>query len=229
MLDIEYEIKIIKDSILEMTALVETSIKDAVESLVNNDADLGRLVIRSDHLINSYCLSIEEDCLKLISSNKPKGKDLRFITTAIKLVFVLEHIADNAVKIAERDLDLDWGLKGYPHYVIEPQIRNDFLKISETALSILRDTVESFVKEQMIKDVNVLTCDENLDKLHDNFIDKLMVEMVKSSDPIYCAARMSYVARYLEKIGEHAIKLSEMVADMLDGRLINNYLTAEII
>ncbi|MBF0541638.1 MAG: phosphate signaling complex protein PhoU [Nitrospirae bacterium] len=229
MSDIAYEIKNIKDSIIDMSVLVETSIKNAVLSLVNNDAALGRMVIRNDHLINSYCLSIDEDCIRLISSKKPMCRNLRFITTAIKLVFDLERIADNAVKIAERDLDINLNLRGYPQYVIEPQIRDNILSISEIVLSLLRDTIESFVKEERFKAMNVTTMIDKVDKLHNRFMDELMIQMIKSPDPIYCAARISYVARYLEKIGEHSINLAELVIDLLDGQVVNNYLNAVVV
>lgn len=223
MFEIDYELKILKSSIMEMTNLVETAIKDAVSSLLNNDNELGRKVIRNDHIINSYNLWIDDYCIKLISEKQPYGKNLKFITTAMKLSSDLEHIADSAVKIAERDIDID------NKHSIESQARKDILKICETVISILRDTVQSFIKEENLIAINAVIRYENADNLHDKFIEGLMVDMCKSSDPIYCMARISYAARHLEKMGKHSAKLAEMVVNMIEGHRIKQTYTEAFI
>jgi phosphate transport system protein len=212
----DYELKALKDSVLEMATLVEIAIKDAVSSLVNNDVELARKVIRSDHLVNSYDIRIDEDCIKLIALKQPMGKDLRFITTAMKITSDLERIADNAVNIAERDIDI------HDKHLIEPQVQQDILKMSDIVRSMLRDVIESFVKEDRLMAMEVIARDEEVDKLDDKIIDELMGQMCLSADRIYCGSRISYVSKYLERIGDHATNLAEMVVYMVEGRIIRH-------
>ena len=213
MSEIDYEIKVIKDAIIEMGSLVDCAIKDAVLSLVKNDIDTKRKVISRDHLINSYSLWIDEDCIKLISLKTPTGKNLRIIITAMKLVSDLEHIADYAVKIAQSDIDIN------DKYIIDLKSSDRILEISEIVLSILSSTIESFVKEESLMAMNGIFRNKKLFKLHDMFMDEIIVHLIKSHDPIYFTKSISYAARYLERIDELAVKLAEMVIDMVDGRL----------
>jgi phosphate transport system protein len=212
----DYELKFLKNSILEMAALVETFIKDAVSSLLNNDVELARKVIRSDHLVNSYDIRIDEDCIKLIALKQPIGKHLRLITTAMKMASDLERIADNAVNIAERDIDIA------DMHQIDPTVREDIFQMSEIVQSMLRDAISSFVNEDKLLAMDVITRDEAVDKLDDKIFQELMTQMHKCADCIYSGSRISYVSIYLERIGDHATNLAEMVIYMVEGRIIRH-------
>ncbi len=92
----------LKEMLLKMATLVESAIQNSVQSLVERNSDLARLVIEGDQAINTFDVKIDEECIRLLALKQPMGKDLRFITTAMKITSDLERIGDNAVNIAER-------------------------------------------------------------------------------------------------------------------------------
>lgn len=219
----DYELKALKDSVLEMAALAETAIKDAVTSLLNNDVELARKVIRGDHLVNSYDIRIDEDCIKLIALKQPMGKDLRFITTAMKIGSDLERIADYAVSIAKRNIEIA------ENHIIEPYIHQAIIKMSELVLSMLKDAILSFVNEDKFLAMDIIIRDEEVDTLDNMIFDKLMGDMRKNPDQIYSGARITNVSKYLERIGDHSTNLAEMVVYMIEGRIIRHIALDKII
>ena len=165
------ELKRLKEMLLKMAALVEVSIKDSIRSLVDRDSDLAREVIEKDHTINSFDVRIDEECIKLLALKQPMGKDLRFITTAMKITTDLERIADNSVNIAERAIELN------EEPTLKPYI--DIPRMREIAQGMVRDAIDAFVNEDKKLAMDVIMRDDEVDDLNGMVLKELMFIMTQ--------------------------------------------------
>jgi len=134
----EEELKNLREEILYMGGLVEDQIQKAVTSLVDRDSELAKVIIERDHEVNRLDVEIDERCIKLLALHQPAGRDLRFITTGLKITTDLERIGDMAVNICERCLELNQ----------EPQLKPliDIPRMSEIAAVMLRQSLDAFVR-----------------------------------------------------------------------------------
>ncbi len=131
------ELEHLKELVVKMSIHVETAIKDAVNSLVERDDDLAGKVIYGDQLINAHDVQVDEECIRILALTQPMAQDLRFITTAMKITTDLERIADNAVNIAERALELN------KEPLLKPYI--DIPRMSRISQSMVRDSIDAFI------------------------------------------------------------------------------------
>jgi phosphate transport system protein len=210
----EEEYRKLKEDLLAMASLAQEAIKISVRSLVDRDSDAARAVIEGDRRVNSYDVSIEEECIRLLALSQPMGKSLRFITTAMKITNDLERIADNAVNIAERAIEIN------EEPTLKPYI--DIPRMSELAQGMVRDSIEAFVKEDKHLALDVVMRDDEMDELNEAVLFELMLIMTKHSETVSRAMKISYVSKYLERIGDHATNIAEMVVYMVEGRMIKH-------
>jgi len=181
---------------------------------------LARKVIEADHKINSYDVRIDEECIRLIALKQPMGKDLRFITTAMKITTDLERIADNAVNISERALELN------KEPLLKPYI--DIPRMREIAQGMVRDAIDAFVNEDKRLAMDVIMRDDEVDDLNDMVLKELMFIMTQDPSTVYRAMKISYVSKYLERIADHATNVAEMVVYMVKGKIIRHMSPQEI-
>ncbi|VAX26884.1 Phosphate transport system regulatory protein PhoU [hydrothermal vent metagenome] len=216
----EEEMKHLNTLLLQMAGLVETSIRESIKSLTERNSELARKVIEADHKINSYDVRIDEECIRLIALKQPMGKDLRFITTAMKITTDLERIADNAVNISERALELN------KEPLLKPYI--DIPRMREIAQGMVRDAIDAFVNEDKRLAMDVIMRDDEVDDLNDMVLKELMFIMTQDPSTVYRAMKISYVSKYLERIADHATNVAEMVVYMVKGKIIRHMAPQEI-
>ncbi|MBL7048922.1 MAG: phosphate signaling complex protein PhoU [Nitrospira sp.] len=208
------ELAHLKEKVLKMAALVEIAIKKSVEALVTRDSELAVQVIKEDHKINAYDVDIDEECIRLLALKQPMGKDLRFITTAMKITTDLERIADNAVNIAERAIELNE----------EPQLKPyvDIPRMSRITQRMVIDTINAFINEDKLLAKDVIMRDDEIDDLNEVIWQELMKVMTSDPSTISRAVKITYISKYLERIGDHATNIAETVVYMVDGRIIRH-------
>ncbi len=211
----------LKEMLIKMAGLVELSIKNSVRSLTERDSELARKVIEDDHIVNTYDVKIDEECIRLLALKQPMGRDLRFITTAMKITTDLERIADNAVNIAERALELN------KEPLLKPYI--DIPRMREVAQGMVRDAIDAFVNEDKRLAMDVIMRDDEVDDLNQMVLEELMFIMTQDPSTVYRAMKISYVSKYLERIGDHATNIAEMVVYMVEGRIIRHMLPNQIL
>ena len=131
------ELKNLKEKILKLGALVEGQVQNAIKALVKRDSKLAQDVIEKDAQVNKLEVEIDEECIRLIALRQPVGVDLRFITTAMKIVTDLERIGDLAVDICERAMELN----------LEPQLKPyiDIPRMAEISMQMLKGALDAFV------------------------------------------------------------------------------------
>jgi phosphate transport system protein len=204
----------LKEMLLKMATLVESAIQNSVQSLVERNSGLARLVIDGDRAINSFDVQIDEECVKLLALKQPMGKDLRFITTAMKITSDLERIGDNAVNIAERAVELN------EEPFLKPYI--DIPKMSRIARGMVRDTINAFINEDRRLARDVIIRDDEVDDLNEIVLKELMFIMTQDPGTVTRAVKISYVSKYIERIADHATNIAEMVVYLVDGKIIRH-------
>ncbi len=208
------ELKHLKEMLIRMGGLVETAIRDSVSSLVNRDDDLARKVIEGDQVINTYDVKIDEECIRLLALTQPMAKDLRFITTAMKITTDLERIADNAVNIAERALELN------KEPILKPYI--DIPKMRNIASGMVRDAIDAFIRGDKKLAFDVIVRDDEVDDLNSMVCEELTFIITQDPRTAWRAMKITYVSKYLERIADHATNIAEMVIYMVDGKIIRH-------
>jgi phosphate transport system protein len=214
--DREYENELAKlrEQVLLMGARVEEMIEKSVQALETRDTELARKMIDYDRQINRLEVEIDEHCLRILARRQPVASDLRFLTIALKLVTDLERIGDLGVNICERVLELNEepSLKPYAGVKI----------MSDTVQGMVRDALDAFVQADADRAQQVLDRDKVVDELYADTFRQLLTYMMEDPRNIYRATRVQSIAKYLERIGDHATNLAEMVVFMVKGKDIRH-------
>ena len=216
----EEDYRKLKEDLLGMAGLVQTAIKESVRSLAERDSAAAKAVIEGDRRINSFDVKIDEECVELIALRQPMGRDLRFITTAMKITTDLERIADYAVNIAERALEL------YEEPILKPFI--DIPRMSEISGEMVKNAIDAFLSENTELAIQVVRQDDEIDDLNDSVLLELTFIMTQDPSTVSRAMKISYISKYLERIGDHATNIAEMVVYMVKGRMIRHILPGEL-
>ena len=208
------ELRELKAKILFEGSLVEKAVRNAIDALQNRDSDLARRVIEDDDDINRNEVETEEFCLKLLALRQPAAKDLRFITTAIKINYDLERMADMAVNLCERVLELN----------MEPQLKPyiDIPQMAEIAQAMVKESLEAFVKEDVQLAWKVMNEDERVDHLTEQVFRELLTYMSEDLKTISRATRLLFISKYLERLADHAVNIAELVIFLVDGKIIRH-------
>jgi phosphate transport system protein len=211
---LEHDLSDLKDRVLRMGSLVEDAIRKSIKALVERDRALATMVIDGDSIINTHDVEIEEECIRLLAIWQPTGSNLRFITTAIKIITDLERMGDLAVDICERSLEL----------LEEPQLKPyiDIPRMAEASQKMLKDSLDAFVARDADLALKVCDADDFVDNLNQQIFNELLFYMLQDPKNIARAVRLTYVAKYLERIGDHATNIAEMVVYMVKGMVIRH-------
>ncbi len=208
------ELEQVKEKTLKMGSLVETMVEQAVASLVDRDSRLAEEIIASDQKVDTLDVEIDEDCLRLLALQQPAAKDLRFITTAMKITTDLERMADQAVNICQRAIELNE----------EPQLKPyiDIPIMSQLSQKMLRDSLDAFVRRDADLARQVIPADNKVDALKNQVFRELLTFMMEDPRTIPRAIRLILVSRHLERIADHATNIAEMVVFLVEGKTIRH-------
>jgi phosphate transport system protein len=210
----ELDLEKLKERILKMGGYVEDAIRKSIKALVERDRNLAIEVIDGDAIINHFDVEIEEECIRFLAIWQPTGSNLRFVTTAIKIITDLERMGDLAVDICERGMEL---LDEPP---LKPYI--DIPRMAEAAQKMLKDSLDAFVAKDADLALSVCEADDFVDNLNQQIFNELLLYMLKDPKNISRAVRLTYITKYLERIGDHATNIAEMVVYMVKGKVIRH-------
>jgi phosphate transport system protein len=212
-LHFEDELKALKNRLLNMGALVEERVHQAVQALIERRLETAETVARADQEVNDLQIEIDDRCLKLLALQQPMASDLRLITSAMKINADLERIGDQAVNIAEN------AVKILAHPPLKPLI--DIPRMAEMAEAMTRDSLDAFVRRDSILARQVLARDDEVDALKDQVFRVLLTYMMADPGTIERALALILVSRNLERIADHATNIAEdviFVVEALDVR-----------
>ena len=210
----EEDLKKLREDILTMGGLVEDQIQKAVRSLVDRDSPLAETIIQRDHEVNRLDVEIDDLCIRLLALHQPAARDLRFITTALKITTDLERIGDMAVNICERALELNR----------EPQLKPyiDIPRMAQISQRMIRESLDAFVREDTDLALKVCKDDQQVDDLNSQIFREVISFMIEDPHTINRAMKISSISKYLERIADHATNIAEMVIFMVKGKSIRH-------
>ncbi len=208
------ELQRLKESVLRLGGLVEEQVAKSISALSSYDIDIARSVIEDDHKVNKMEVEIEEACLTYLAQRKPRGRDLRFVTTAIKIIDTLETVGDTAVNISERVLEISTEKKLEVHI--------DISKMAETAIMMLKKSLDAFVERDAGLAQEVRAEDDIVDSLCNQIVNELLSLMKNSPEKIPAATGIMSVSKYIERIADHSEGIAEMVLYMVDGKIVRH-------
>ena len=203
------ELEELRSKLLTLGGKVENEIALSMRALAERDSKVAEEVLNADREVNRLEIQVDEACRRLLALRQPAASDLRLITTALKIVVDLERIGDLAVNIAERAIDLNQS----------PPLRpvHDLQKLAELCQKQLRAALDAFVDGDATKAEMVIKDDDLLDALYHNLFNELLGLMMEDSRNIRRANSLMFVAKHLERLGDHATNVAEMVIYMVRG------------
>jgi phosphate transport system protein len=210
------ELKELRKDILKMSDFAREAISESIEALKNRNKTQAQNVIDADSKIDELELVIDEKCIDLIACYQPMAKDLRFVTTGMKINAELERIADLAVDIAQRVLELA------DKPLLKPLI--GIPKLSDVAQNMVREAIDSFIKKNADLANQVIKSDNEADNLRTRICSELVNDyMAKDAGTATRAVPLLLIVRHLERICDHASNIAEDIIYMVEGKTIKHH------
>ncbi len=206
------ELEAVRARVLQMGGLVEEQIVRAMESLANGNMQIAARVVEDDHRVNGLEVAIDEDCSTIIARRQPAAGDLRMLMMVVKTITDLERIGDEAAKIA-RMAQLIYA-SDRPFVPRTGDIRH----MADVALSMLRNALDGFARLDLAIVAKVVRQDELVDDTFRGVLRQLITFMMEDPRTISHAIEILFVAKAIERIGDHAKNMSEYVVYMVKGK-----------
>ena len=205
----EQQLRTLKEKLLLIGHKAEQAIADATQALMERRPSLAQQVVDADDEIDNLELEIDEICLEILAREQPVASDLRFITTAMKIVGDIERIGDNGVNIARRCLEI----------AHEPELKPviDVPVAARAAQRILKESLDAFVNGDAELAKRVIEGDRYIDDVCEQMLRELLTYMFEDPSNVSRALRLIFVARNLERVGDHAANIAEMVIFLVEG------------
>ena len=210
----EEQLDLLREKILTMGGLVEEAIGKCLRALVDRDSGLAREVVAEDAEIDRLELEIDQIAVETLALHQPMARDLRLITTAMKISTDLERIGDLAVNVSERALELNE----------EPQLKPyiDIPLMARQAQEMAHLALDAFVRRDAAAARSVIGMDDLLDDRMEQIFRELLSYMIEDPRTITRALRLTFVAKYFERMGDQATNIGEQVVFMAEGRVIKH-------
>ena len=212
-LSFEHELQVLKDNLTEMGHKIEIAIEKTLEAFENQNDALARDIIQGDRTINDIEKAIEARCLSLILKQQPVARDLRVVTTALKVVTDMERIGDHAADIAEMIL----RVKGEPLY----QLVKHIPEMGKVAKIMVHDSVEAFINLNVTEAKEIIKRDDIVDDLFNKVKEEIIDLLRTSSEHADLCVDILMIAKYFERIGDHAVNICEWIEFNETGSLNN--------
>jgi len=215
------ELESVRAKVLQMGGLVEQQIAQALEALVNADVKMAEEVIANDHRVNALEVSIDEDCSHIIARRQPAAGDLRMIMMVVKTITDLERIGDEATKVARVAQKLESDRMFTPRF-------GEIKTMVALVRDMLRMSLDAFARLDMSKTAEVARQDEQVDERFRGAMRQLITYMLEDPRTISMSLEVLFVAKAIERIGDHAKNIAEYVVYMVKGKDVRHTSVEEI-
>ena len=203
------ELAILNNDLIHMGDLIEASIRMSVTALETRNIDMAKKVVEDDIEVNNMERVIEKRCLKLLLREQPFASDLRFISSALKMITDMERIGDNASDISEIAITM----------VANPLFKEPIIinKMARTTIDMVRMSIDAFVKKDLSAIPAIIEKDLSINQLFEEVKAELIEFLVEGSKDQGQIIDFLMIAKHLEKIGDHAKNIAEWVYFAIDG------------
>ncbi|HEX8174293.1 MAG TPA: phosphate signaling complex protein PhoU [Pyrinomonadaceae bacterium] len=204
----------LRDRVLLLGGETETALQRAMYSLTERDTRTAEQVLKDDDAIDQLEVEIDRLCVDTIARRQPAARDLRFVISVAKITPILERIADHACNIARVAIDLN----------NEPQLKTpvDLPRMAAHAASMLRTALDAFTSGDASAARAVIEQDDELDTLYDQIFHQLINLMVNDSSTTTRSARLLFVAKHIERIGDYVTDICELTVYMAEAAFIKH-------
>jgi phosphate transport system protein len=209
------ELSAVKVRLLTMSGEAEAALGLSVEALLERDAEKARQVIRTDRIIDNMEMEIEEQCINLLALHQPMARDLRMLTSALKIANDLERVGDHAVNIAQSAERLAEARAIAP----EPEI----VEMARLSREMLSDALEAFIRGDAQGGRDVCLRDDKVDALHRSVFRILLTHMMEDPHTIGTGMELFLVSRNLERVADLATNIGEDVVFLVEGKTIKHH------
>ena len=216
------ELEAVRAKVLQMGGLVEQQIVNALESLVSVNPKLAEEVMETDHRVNALEVQVDEDCSHIIARRQPAASDLRMIMMVVKTITDLERIGDEATKIARVAQKIYESDRMY-----KPRF-NEINSMVGLVREMLRTSLDAFARLDVTKTVDVARQDEQVDEQFRAAMRQLITFMLEDPRTISMSLEVLFVAKAIERIGDHAKNIAEYVVYMVKGKDVRHTTVAEM-
>lgn len=205
-----HELENLRNELSKMGDLVGLAIAQAVQALATQDTALARKVMAGDDIIDALEVEIEDKCMVLIATQQPMARDLRIIGTGLKITTDLERIGDHAFDIAKI------ALKMSEEPLLKPLV--DLPRMTDMAQNMLKDALSAYINMDIALAEQVCQADDNVDDIYQQIFRELLTYMMENPRTITPATQLIFVARYLERVADHATNIAEWVIYLVTGQ-----------
>ena len=206
------ELEAVRSKVLQMGGLVEQQIVNALESLISVNPKLAQEVMQSDHLVNALEVQVDEDCSHIIARRQPAASDLRMIMMVVKTITDLERIGDEATKIARVAQKIYESDRMY-----KPRF-NEIKTMVTLVREMLRTALDAFARLDVTRTIEVARQDEQVDEQFRAAMRQLITFMLEDPRTISMSLEVLFVAKAIERIGDHSKNIAEYVVYMVKGK-----------
>ncbi len=211
---LDKELSDLRQSILIMGGKVEWMIGNSIKALIERNTTLAERTIAYDHEVNADEIAIDERCLEILALRHPSGRDLRFITQALKIVTDLERIGDKCSNIAKRARKLNENPPIIPY--------GNIFQMAQWGQMMLKEALDAFVNYDPVLAAKVCKDDSFMNDLNDHTQRELLTYMIENPDMIANSLKMNYVSKSLERVSDHATNIAKMVIFMVLGKNVRH-------
>ena|SRR5436190_3174381 len=211
---LDAELNRLRDQLLLMGGGTETALQKAMYALIERDTAIAREVLDEDDKIDRLELEIDRLCIDVIALRQPAARDLRFVISVAKTTPILERIADHCCNIARAAIDLN----------DEPQLKSflELPRMAEEASAMLRQALDAFTSGDTAAARSLIAQDDVIDEMYDHVFHEMIEMMVRDPSTTTRAARLLFVAKHLERIGDYVTDICELTVYMTEAQFIRH-------
>jgi phosphate transport system protein len=209
------ELELIRSGITHLAASVIEAIPRATQVLLDNDLEGADYLLLADQDIDSRSLELEERCYQVLALQAPVASDLRQVMAAVKMISEIERSGDLCVNVCKAARRI-YGAE------LDPRLRGLISRMSEQAQQLFKFAIDAYVEADAPLASAVPDMDDVLDRLHSEFIEQIFESHAENRLPLQVAVQLALVARFYERIGDHAVNISRRVRYMVTGWLPNH-------
>jgi phosphate transport system protein len=206
------DLEAIRARVLQMGGLVEQQIVRAIDALTGGDMQIAAAVVDDDHRVNALEVAIDEECSTVIARRQPAASDLRMLMMVVKTITDLERIGDEAAKIARMAQHLYDSERPYVPRIAEVRL------VADLAVGMLRNALDAFARLDLTIAAKVVRQDEQVDDAFRGIMRQLITFMMEDPRTISHSIEILFVAKAIERIGDHSKNMSEYVVYMVKGK-----------
>lgn len=209
------ELNSLRDRVLRLGGEAEAALERSMKALIGRNSELAQQVLDRDDKIDQLEVEVDRQCIDIIALRQPAARDLRFVISVAKMAPVLERIADHAANIARVAIDLN----------NEPELKSgfDLTRMSDQALLMLRAALDAFTTSDPIAAREVIASDAVINELYNHVFHQLIEMMVTDPATATRDARLLFVAKHLERIGDYVTDICELTVYMAEAAFIKHF------